>query len=600
MGPPEIAPKPVDWACLSLPKSSSNITIRVSNHEVFLPDGLDVLPAFASQEECLAVLTEVDKIEQYVWEGFEQRRKVWRWTRHDPELPASLQALAERVERTCSKLDTISVEEYPETQLQKHFTTSRSMVTTFESTMTCSCSDNDCSCSVALLPIASSLIETINRPKKRSADCWELFSLRNHATGIILDRQSLFVKTKEYLWEWRSRISNALEPPLESGKDAVIGRHVVVKFSRLSTTSTTTTITSTSTENGNSGSTSPKDSEFGYIPTPQDLLPRSEEMPPLDELLTIIVTTSPIRSNPSTELLERVFATFFHGGKDFAIRCRKVIVCDGCREKSDAVSKRHTTSKQAMRNGIVDSTQLENYNAFKAALKELCASAPDTSPFYNTHVEELQERQGYGFALRHALQSIQTPFCIVIQHDRTFMRTTPIYETVRTMWHHRNIKYVGMSMRSNLMYRDIFLGKYGRSYMDEMTACTLRPPELALDASLYGPDSESFHSMDYAGQEKLRENILALAETYQTSQQNMDFLEWKKFHSLPADKSQCSLTPTFFWYDNVHICETAHYRDFVFKPSYKMVVKGGFVEDKLSPVIKKTVERLGLSQGPYL
>ena len=32
-------------------------------------------------------------------------------------------------------------------------------------------------------------------------------------------------------------------------------------------------------------------------------------------------------------------------------------------------------------------------------------------------------------------------------------------------------------------------------------------------------------------------------------------------------------------------------------PKYKMVVRGGFVEDKLSPVIKKTVERLGLKQG---
>ena len=50
-------------------------------------------------------------------------------------------------------------------------------------------------------------------------------------------------------------------------------------------------------------------------------------------------------------------------------------------------------------------------------------------------------------------------------------------------------------------------------------------------------------------------------------------------------------------YDNVHICETAHYRDFIFHPSYKMVARGGFVEDKLSPVLKRTVERLGLQEG---
>ena len=47
----------------------------------------------------------------------------------------------------------------------------------------------------------------------------------------------------------------------------------------------------------------------------------------------------------------------------------------------------------------------------------------------------------------------------------------------------------------------------------------------------------------------------------------------------------------------MHICETLHYRDFVFDPNLKMVVKGGFVEDKLSPVIKKSVERLGQKRG---
>ena len=58
-----------------------------------------------------------------------------------------------------------------------------------------------------------------------------------------------------------------------------------------------------------------------------------------------------------------------------------------------------------------------------------------------------------------------------------------------------------------------------------------------------------------------------------------------------------SLVPTLYWYDNIHICETRHYRDFIFHPQYKMCVRGGFVEDKLSPILKRTVERLGLRDG---
>jgi hypothetical protein len=611
MGPPEIQPKKIDWAFLPLQRQTrtkdngessslaeeSSETLQVSNAELNMPGGLDILPAFVSQQECLDILAENDRGIS-VWEGFEQRRRVQRWSRDDPTLPDCLQNLTRRFEESTGHQPLqISIEEYPKSQLQPHFYHSQSTVTTFESAYLCPDSACDCKCFVATLPVAASVIDVINRPKRRSADCWHLYSENNHSAGVVLDRRSLYVKTKEYLWEWRTRINSAVEPDMEKDilDTSFSGRYVVVKFSRLPVA---TLLASGGTVNGNNNTREEESSEFGYIPKPEDLLPRTEEMPPLGDLLTVIVTTSPIKSNPSTELLERVFNTFFNGGEDFALKCRKLIICDGCREKNEKVSKRHTNPKQAMRNGIVNSVQLDNYIDFKAALRSLCAKAPSDSPFSNTELVELEERQGYGFALRHSLREcVKTPFVIVIQHDRTFMRPCPIYETVRAMWHHRNIKYVGMSMRSNLTYRDIFLGKYGRQFMDDMAACTLRPPELALDAGQYGPNSESSNNMDYAGQEKLRENIQALIETYRTSQQNTDHLQWLQSNPVTPGKSQLSLTPTFFWYDNVHISETAHYRDFVFNPKFKMVVRGGFVEDKLSPVIKKTVERFGLAKG---
>lgn len=250
-----------------------------------------------------------------------------------------------------------------------------------------------------------------------------------------------------------------------------------------------------------------------------------------------------------------------------------------------------------MRNGIVTAEQAENYLAFKEAVRELCASSSDASPFQNTVVEELESRHGYGFALRHALRHcVSTEFVCVVQHDRTFMRPTPVVETVAAMWRHPNIKYVGMSMRSNLMYRDMFLGKYGRSHFDEHGEMTLRPHELLVDAGRYGPNSTSTRAMLHSN-EKLRENIEALVKTYNGSSQYAEHRKWLDDQDLPPGTHQMSLTPTLFWFDNVHIAETDHYRDFVFHPPYKMVARGGFVEDKLSPVIKQTVERMGLRHG---
>ena len=51
------------------------------------------------------------------------------------------------------------------------------------------------------------------------------------------------------------------------------------------------------------------------------------------DLLTIIVTTSPTRSNPSTELLETVVETF--NKVPGLIACKMIVMCDGVKELSD-------------------------------------------------------------------------------------------------------------------------------------------------------------------------------------------------------------------------------------------------------------------------
>lgn len=112
----------------------------------------------------------------------------------------------------------------------------------------------------------------------------------------------------------------------------------------------------------------------------------------------------------------------------------------------------------------------------------------------------------------------------------------------------------------------------------------------------YGPDSASTKSMVFRT-DALRRNILSLAKTYRGSSQYIDEQKWNQLHPVATGMHQLTLTPTLFWYDNTHICETAHYRDFVFHPSYKMVAKGGFVEETISPAIKRTVDRLGLKEG---
>eukprot|EP00977_Amphora_coffeiformis_P027942 scaffold34666_cov158-Amphora_coffeaeformis.AAC.11 len=431
----------------------------------------------------------------------------------------------------------------------------------------------------------------MNKPAERQELLWTLPTVDHH-TNILLDTGCLLLQQGECLQSWRSYTTAA--PPTDTTNnettreknDEDAPKSVLAKFIRLP-------------ESDLKNDQESKEIEFGYVAKEEDRIPRIGEMPSMEELLTIIVTTSPIRSHPSTELLERTFDTFGLAGEEF-LNCPKVIVCDGYKQRDNGKPsrKKHNISKQAMRNGIVTEEQASNYILFKERLRKLCKEASSVSPFRHTTVEEMEERMGYGFALRHALRHcVSTPFVCVIQHDRTFMRQTPMYEVLHTMWRHRAIKYVGISMRSNLMYRDIFHSKYGKASEDEMGSMILRPRELLLDAAKYGPNGNSDEGLADLVDGKILKSIRAYAEAYQGSMQCAKQLSWVQDHPPPEGKHQLTLTPTLFWYDNTHVCETAHYRDFVFHPKYKMVARGGFVEDKLSPVMKRTTERLGLREG---
>jgi hypothetical protein len=125
----------------------------------------------------------------------------------------------------------------------------------------------------------------------------------------------MLVRTGDCLHNWRTSIVDAFDSNYDSGNNVSTTDTVrVIKLYSL--------LEKSGEEEGEDN-----DESFGYTPKPSDMSGRTRPMPPLHDLLTIIVTTSPVKSNPSTELLERAMDTFIHGGPDFAYKCRKVIIC---------------------------------------------------------------------------------------------------------------------------------------------------------------------------------------------------------------------------------------------------------------------------------
>lgn len=381
-----------EWTSLSLRTqndSEKETLIQVTNPDLPIPEGLDVIPDFLAASDAQQILADMDAEEDFTWEGFEQRRKVKRYENLENSLPDSLVRLCQQFQAVTGKSPTrLSVEIFPKSQLLTKVNATKSTVSRFETTESCQDINSD-GYFVAQIPISAPLVEFSNKPKARKQDCWA-FETKDHWTDLLLEQNCLYLKTGDYLNTWRHRIASL--PPNDIFDTEAIQEFVTVKLSNIPLELTSDGSPSSTNNNGVASS-----SEFGYLHNSEREsyhVGPDEETPPIQDLLEIIVTTSPIKSNPSTELVEKIFETFLEGGQDFAIQCHKIIVCDGFRQRDENTTQKHSNVKQAMRNGIVDSDQAENYVQYKAALRKLCKDAEPTSPFNNAQVVELESRHG--------------------------------------------------------------------------------------------------------------------------------------------------------------------------------------------------------------
>ena len=199
----------------------------------------------------------------------------------------------------------------------------------------------------------------------------------------------------------------------------------------------------------------------------------------LRDKLTVILCTSPVKTNPSTALIEETVGSMRHHAPALA-ECPTLVLCDGYKVR-DAPK---------YRSGQVTAEGGAKYEAYVAKLRALNFGK----------MVRCAERQGFGFALKHALTFVRTPYVIVVQHDRNFVRAVDVEPIVKCLERHDAwLKYVGLPTSTTLHYQRLVLSKYG-------IRVDRRAPE------------------------------------------GFDF----------------ELTPLLQWYDSTHVCSTRHYREFVY------------------------------------
>lgn len=396
----------VEWHQVAVPTNSySNCSLEVSQPSPILPQGLRATSSFITQEESNRLVEFLDqKNNLWTYRGFTKRIREQRF--HLNDIPPEFQWIIDRLlnclkesqelqgndfDKDINVPDEMIVEErYPSTFV-KGEKSARLSENKFETTpkercQVCPCCrieenvDQDqkkCFCYVAQITLLDPCIQCMDKPVKRHADCWDI-ETPAHDYKFVMPPRTLFIKMGESLWNWRSRVVTFASNEKQN-KGRRFDRVITIKFKK-----------------------SYKQERLVEADQEEKKEDEQEDMTtcvnkPLEQLMTVIVTTSPIKSNPSTIVLEKTFETFHHGGEAF-FKCPKIIVCDGCRiadhnDKVDdensstkAAMKKYSNAKQSLRNGIATNEQAENYAAFKAAIRQIChASEKDElSPFQNT------------------------------------------------------------------------------------------------------------------------------------------------------------------------------------------------------------------------
>ena len=135
----------------------------------------------------------------------------------------------------------------------------------------------------------------------------------------------------------------------------------------------------------------------------------------LEEAVTVVVTTSPVHTDPDLGMIQATFASFEMAGLG---QCRKLLVCD---HFDCGVPRGRRAAGE--HGGVLPEERITAY-------KERTALFRQAEWALGTEILELSEWHGFGLATKRALELVATPLVIVIQHDLAFMREVDLRPAV--------------------------------------------------------------------------------------------------------------------------------------------------------------------------
>ena len=168
------------------------------------------------------------------------------------------------------------------------------------------------------------------------------------------------------------------------------------------------------------------------------------------DLLTIIITTSPVPSSPSPDLIKNTIGSL----PDSLSKVPIVISFDNFTIDPDECEK--------LKKGYISKDLANRYPAY---IENVCNLFGDVSClsdrqdcFVSTSLNRdvtfliLKQRHGFAFSIKIALDYVKTPYIMILQHDWLFAFHPPISHLLSILQTEDEVQYIGFIARMSLNY----------------------------------------------------------------------------------------------------------------------------------------------------
>mmetsp|Transcript_22416 Transcript_22416/g.36112 ORF Transcript_22416/g.36112 Transcript_22416/m.36112 type:complete len:391 (+) Transcript_22416:78-1250(+) len=174
----------------------------------------------------------------------------------------------------------------------------------------------------------------------------------------------------------------------------------------------------------------------------------------LEDKVTLIMATSPVKSNPSTVLLKHTMDSIRVYCKG-TYKLRKIIVCDG-----------YSTTEEKNQKGVarkgrrIAEDKVADYKEYIRRVQELIEQKEDPA-FHKAETLVLPKLHGFGLAMKEALKLVKTPYVFVAQHDRCFStKATGLDTLVQLLEKEPLVRYVGYLTHRQLNYASRMMSQH--------------------------------------------------------------------------------------------------------------------------------------------